>query len=649
MSRSADRRRLAWAALCGVLLLAPALSAGSSGYVPDPNAPRSSVPAGFQWRPEHLFATPAAWDQEFAAVNAELPQLSGYAGRLSESPESLHACLESLFRLRNRLYNLYVYADTRYNVEQSNAEAKTRQGRIAMMLPVYGQTVAYIDPEILAIDQARLDDFLARHAGLRTYAFYLENVRRLKAHTLSPAEERILALTGNVAGNPGEVHGALLNVDLTFPEIVDESGQKVPLTLTGFSRYRASPVYEVRRQAAAAFFGTLRQFENTLATSLDGAVKAHIMAKEARGYDSCLEASLTPDNISPAAYRMLIDTINAHVGSTLHRYVDLRRRVLGLDGPLTFAHLYNPLLPRAEADYDYQQARELIVTALAPLGRDYVTRLGAGLDPANGWIDVYPNADKEGGAYSQGIANGPGSHPYVLMNFDNSLDAVSTLAHEYGHALHSVYSAASQPPVYADYTTFLAEVASTCNEALLLDKLLREAPDAATKLKLLNQRLESIRLTIFRQTLFAEFELRFHEYAEQGQPLTAEFLNGLYRELIQKYYGPHYEIGENDEVEWAFIPHFYRNFYVFTYATGLTSGLSLAQQIQAQGAPAADRYIDGLLKAGSSAPPLEILRRAGVDLETPQPILDMLDLFERTVVEFDRLWAESGGGKAARG
>ncbi len=626
--------------------VAPAAAAAAAPHRPDPTLPRNAVPAAYQWKPEHVFPDLAAWESEFAAVEADLPRLGEYAGRLAESPAVLHACLEDVYGTLGRLYHLYVFADSRYNVDQAVAEEKTRKGRIEMMLPRFGQTVAFLDPEILSIDQATLDGFLAASDDLRRYAHHLRNVRRLKDHTLSPGEERILALTGNVVGTGGEVHEALLNVDLEFPPIVDERGESVPLTLTSFSRYRSSSVYNVRKQAAEAFFGILRKHENTLAASLDGAAKAHVMTMQARGYGSCLEAALAPDDISPAAYRMLLETIGANLERTLHKYVALRRKVLGLQDPLTFANLYNPLLPRVEQTHTYDASRQTILAGLAPLGKEYLTLLAEGMDPANGWVDVYPNANKRGGAYSQGLAYD--AHPFVLLNHDDTLDALFTVAHEYGHALHSHYSNRHQPPVYANYTTFLAEVASTCNEALLLDHLLRQAKSPELRLALLNHRLESIRLTIFRQTLFAEFELRFHEEAEKGRPLTAEFLHDLYGGLVRKYYGPQYALGENDEVEWAFIPHFYYNFYVFSYATGLTSGLSIAQQIQRQGASVAQRYIDGLLKAGASAPPLEILKRAGVDLETPRPILDMLDLFERTVDEFDALWAkqQAGGGKA---
>jgi len=333
--------------------------------------------------------------------------------------------------------------------------------------------------------------------------------------------------------------------------------------------------------------------------------------------------------------------VRENLPQTLHKYVSLRRKVLGLDGPLDFANLYNPLLEDVEKPMTYEEGMKVIAAGLEPLGKEYVEQAKIGMDPASGWTDVYPNEDKRSGAYSNGVLAAD-IHPFVLQNFDNTMDAVFTTAHEYGHAMHSWYSSNAQPRQYRGYTTFLAEIASTCNEALLTNYLLEKYDDdTAMKLLLLNQRLESIRLTIFRQTLFADFELQFHEHAEAGNPLTADWLNAKYKELIELYYGPEFQMGENDEVEWMFIPHFYYNFYVFTYATGLTSGLAVADRIEDMGDKAARQYIDGMLKAGSNAPPLDILRDAGVDLETPAPIQSAMDLFAETVEEFEQTWVKA--------
>ncbi|MBD3869653.1 MAG: oligoendopeptidase F family protein, partial [Acidobacteria bacterium] len=529
-----------------------------------------------------------------------------------------------------------------YDVDQGNGEHRQMQGQVAALFPSFGESTSWIEPELLEIDPAVIKNFMAEEPALEVYSYYFSELWRQQEHTLSSPEERLMALTGNMRSVPGDAHEALLGVDMEFPDIIGDDGNPVTMTVSGFSGLRSDENYEVRKQARDVFFGTLRGYENTFSVLLDGAVKAHIMSKDARGYDTCLEASLSPDNISTGAYRMLIDTVRESLPNTMHKYVELRRKVMGLDGPLTFPNLYNAMIEGVEPNYSYANAQEIITRGLQPLGEEYVALLAVGMDPNSGWIDIYPNEDKRSGAYSNGVL-AKDIHPYVLHNFDNTLDAVSTTAHEMGHALHSVYSNRNQPPIYAGYTTFLAEVASTCNEALLTNFMLAEADDVDVKLMLLNQRLESIRLTIFRQTLFADFELRFHEHAEAGNPLTAEFLHNLYADMIKEYYGPDFELGPDDECEWMFIPHFYYNFYVFTYATGLTSGLALADEISANGDVAAQRYIDNMLKAGSSAPPLEILRNAGVDLETPAPIISALKMFEDTIEEFDRLWTKKYG------
>lgn len=613
-----------------------------AGYAPNPNDARAQVPDGYKWQPVHLYATAADWEKDLKALQEMLPGVQGCEGKLGTSAAKLLECLDLRDRTVQRFYKVYGYASYHFDVDQGNDEAKARMGQAKGMEPAVGAAMAYFQPEILAIPQATLDGYLKESEKLRVYDYYFKDVRRLAAHTLSPAEEKILALAANVMGLPGDGHEALLEVDAKFGTLVDEQAKQVELTQTGFRMYRASPVYNVRVQATNAFFGTLRSYENTLSVLLDGVAKAHIMNKDARHYKNCREAALTPDNLSEKAYDMLLDTIHANLPRTLHRYISLRKKILGLEGKVTFPNLYNPLIDIEEPHYSYDESRKLIAEGLKPLGKDYGELLAKGMDPAAGWIDVYPNKDKRSGAYSSGFIYD--SHPYVLHNYDDTMDGVFTTAHEFGHALHSVYSNKNQPFVYAGYTTFLAEVASTTNEELLLTHLLKTTKDPKVRLLLLNQRLENIRLTIFRQSLFAEFEKRFHEQAEKGEALTPAFLNDLYKELVTTYYGPDYEMGPDDSMEWGFIPHFYYNFYVFAYATGLTSGISLARQIVAD-PKAAERYKTKMLSAGASAPPLEILRNAGVDLETPKPIEDMLVVFEQTLDEYEKLWTQIYGAK----
>lgn len=617
-------------------------SASMAQFASDPNIERKDVPDQYKWNATHIFADDAVWEAEFAAFRADLAKFSSFQGRLGSSADMLFDCLEMAQVANDRINRLESYTSLFLDVDQGDAKAQAKAGRVNALYPELNQTTAFIEPEILKIDQGTIDRFLAEHDGLKVYDYYFRELLRQKDHTLGPDEERIMALSGLVRGGYRNMFFALFGVDMNYHDMVNERGETVTLSLPGFVGYRASPVYNVRRQAAREFFGTLKDYENVLASSLDGHVQGHVMTKEARGYDSCLAASLDPDAISPEAYRMLIRTINENLPRTLHRYVDLRRKVLGLEGPLTFSNLYNPMIDDVEMVITYDEARDLLVKALEPLGDEYLGYLREGLSPDSGWVDIYPNLGKQGGAYSNGSL-ARDLHPYIKMNFDNSLDNTSTLIHEFGHSIHSIYARRTQPPIYGDYTSFLAEIASTCNEELLLSYLLKKADDTDTRLMLLNSRLENIRLSIMRQTLFAEFELRFHEHAEAGNPLTADYLNTLYSELVTTYYGPNFQMQENEEVEWGFISQFWRNFYVFTYATGMTSGISLAEQINDQGRKAADRYIDEMLKAGASAPPLEILSRAGVNLETAEPVIDMLDLFEETLNEFDKTWTKKYG------
>jgi oligoendopeptidase F len=628
------RRCLFVLAATGLLAATAALA-----FTPDAAAPRSSIPADYQWRWDHIFATSDDWEAELAAFEQDLPTLLEFQGRLGEGPQVLEQAQTRVYELLNRFYRLRVYAQLRFDIDQSDNTARANLGRVGQLGPRVSQALSWMQPELLTIPQATVEGwFAADPAFAAAWRYEFSELWRQAAYTLDAGGENLMAVTGRMRGTAGAAHEALLGVDLTFPQIIGLDGKPRQLTINNFSTLRAAPTYAVRKQAAEAFFGTLRDYETTFSVLLDGVVKNHIATKEARGYASCLEAAISPDNISVETYRNLVDTVRENLPRTMHRYVNLRRQVLGVDGPLDFANLYNPLLEDVDKEMTYMEGVELIAKSMAPLGREFVDQARIGMDPASGWTDVYPNLSKRSGAYSNGVL-AYDIHPYVLQNFDNTLDAVYTTAHEYGHAMHSWYSSRHQPPQYRGYTTFLAEVASTCKEALLTNYLLREhRKDQEMTLLLLNQRLESMRLTIFRQTLFADFELAFHEHAEAGNPLTAEWLNNKYKELIELYYGPDFAMSENDECEWMFIPHFYYNFYVFTYATGLTSGLALAEDISKQGSRAAQRYIDGMLKAGSSAPPLDILRNAGVDLETPAPIQKAMDLFADTVTQFERTW-----------
>jgi oligoendopeptidase F len=424
--------------------------------------------------------------------------------------------------------------------------------------------------------------------------------------------------------------GAMLS-DIPLPTITDETEKSVQLTLSSYPRYRRSPDRNVRREAVEKVLATLRTYQHISAGTLAGQANTSIFFARARGYDRALDAYLDMENIDPAVYHSLIAAVRANLGP-LHRYVELRKKVLGLQD-LHLYDLYTPLVPSTEMTLSYDRSVETLKKGLAPLGEEYVRVLSEGLDPANGWIDLYPHQDKESGAFS---ANVYGEHPYVKMNYMDDLDGLQTLAHEYGHALHTHLSMTNQPYVTADYATFLAEVASTCNEMLLSRYLIEHAKTKEEKLGLLNELLESIRTTIYRQTLFAEFELAAHTAAENGTPLTAAFLDSTYASLVRTYYGDGFIVGEDDGLEWSYIEHFYYKFYVYAYATGLSSGIALAEKVESGDPKAVDAYL-GMLKAGCSKPPIELLRGAGVDLTKPDAIEAAARLMDRTITEMEKL------------
>ncbi|MFH1464987.1 MAG: M3 family oligoendopeptidase, partial [Pseudomonadota bacterium] len=436
-------------------------------HTPNPNEPRSAVPDECKWNLTQIYATPEAWEAEFKAVSEEIPKIGpACQGKLSADAQTLRTCLDTTYALLQRVYQLDTYAGRAFDQDQSVDETKQRSGRIQMLMPTFADQVSFMEPEILAMDKAAVDAWVAEDKELALYGWYFENIFRMKPHTLTPGEERLMALAGNVLDAPYYAHEALLNEDITFPEITNDKGEQETLTVTGFTRYRGSSNPEVRKAAAATFFTGLADYENTFASELDGIVKAHIFTKEARGYDTCLQAALTPDDIDPAVYHSLVDTIDANLPRTLHRYMDLRRKVLGIEGPMTFDNLYNPLLGETqEKTWTYDAGVALILEALKPMGPDYIGFVEEGLDPANGWVDVYPSAKKDSGAYMSGSAYAV--HPYVMLNHNDDLESVFTVAHEYGHAMHSYYSNRAQPFLYADYSTFNAEIASTTNEELL--------------------------------------------------------------------------------------------------------------------------------------------------------------------------------------
>jgi oligoendopeptidase F len=621
------------------LVATAATAADLPAYTPDANHSRDQVPDAYKWSLAQLYTDDAAWEQELVALTAEIPGLADYEGKLQD-PAALTAALDLYFSLHDRASHVTQYANLALDSNQTDEARQAMQQRSLAMMDELMAAAGFIRGELLVLDGAAVREAYQAAGGLARYDAYLENLRRRQSRVLGGEAESVLQLAGDnlwaeidlneIPSGHESTFGSLLG-DITWPVITDADGKEVQLTLSNLSRFRASPDRRVRAETMAAFFATLRQFQHALAATLGGQFELDVFFARARGYETALEAYLDKDNLPVAVHDNLIAAVNANL-EPLHRYVELRRKVLGLD-ELHIYDLYVPMVAAAEMEVPYGKAMEILPAALAPLGDQYVEVLNEGLDPGNGWIDIYPSSDKGSGAFSASVY---GRHPYVKMNYQDSLDDLSTLAHEYGHAIHSHLAMTHQPYWNYRYVPFLAEIASTCNEALLSEYLVSQADSEAAKAGILAAELESIRTTIYRQTLFSEFERRVHGYVEEGRPITAALLDETYRDLVTRYYGPGFTVDENDGMEWAYIPHFYYKYYVYSYATGLSCGLAIAENVKAQGQPAVDGYLQ-MLQGGCAEPPLDLLRKAGVDLTEPAAIEAALARFDRTITELAEL------------
>jgi oligoendopeptidase F len=590
---------------------------------------RKDVAAGDTWDLASLFSSDKEWEQALAAWEKRIPEFAAFAGTLGSSPERLAECLAFDLVYDREGDRIGTYAFLRASEDQAASEAQRMTGRFQHVSTRAGEAASFIRPEIMAIPEATLTAWMAGPV-LAAYRLLLERLVRTRAHTLSEREEKLLAMQGTFAGTAGKVFRQLTDADLKFGSVTTGKGERIELSNATFVTLLHDTVPEVRRTAFQQYYAQYEAHANTLAATLSGSNERDVYAAKVRNYPSAVEAALFADNVPLAVYDQLTAAVRAHLPA-VHRYYDLRRRILGLD-EIHHYDCYVPLVPELEQRHSWDEAVTVVVESLAPLGGDYCGRLEQGL--RGRWCDRYPNAGKQSGAFSSGTYD---SDPYILMNFqEEAIEHVFTLAHEAGHSMHTRYSAEAQPYQYSGYTIFVAEVASTFNEQLLTRLLLERATSKKERAAILAREIDSIRATIVRQTMFAEFERKSHASAEAGEPLTLERLRSIYRELLDAYFGPNFVIDTQLELECLRIPHFYNAFYVYKYATGLAAAITLAKKV-AEGEPGAlARYL-GFLKGGSSKWPLDLLRDAGVDLEQPEPVATALTRFGELVDELDTL------------
>ena len=579
---------------------------------------RDEIPESDKWRIDKIYETPAKWNEELNKLKEEAPKLKDFEGKLGNK-EDLKAFLLLNEKLSRKLGKLYVYAHMRSHEDTSNPEMQSLVNKIDPYSAEFSSYTAYFVPEILSLKEGTIENFINEDKDLKQYKIYFEMILNEKPHILSKEVESVLASVSDCLGAPESIYSMLTNSDMTFGEIVDESGRKVELTEGNYISFIKSKDRKVREAAFKLLFGTYKKYENTLATSLTSSIKNFVFESKTRKYNSSLEASLKPNNIPVEVYYNALKTVDENMDA-LHRYVRIKKKLLNLD-EIHMYDLYVPVIESKKEHLEYKDAISLVEEGLKPLGKEYLDIFNEGIN--EGWIDVYENKGKRSGAYSWGSYD---TMPYVLLNYNYELNDASTLAHEMGHSIHSYYTRKTQPYIYGDYSLFCAEVASTTNEILLIHHLIEKETDKNKKLYLINQELEQIRTTVFRQLMFAEFELKTHEAIENGESLTSEVLCKMWKDINIKYFGKDMNVDEEISIEWARIPHFYSDFYVYQYATGYAAASSFANSILSKGEEAVEKY-KGFLKAGGSMYPIDTLKMAGVDMTTSKPLKDTLDRF----------------------
>ncbi len=584
---------------------------------------RKDVPAEYKWHIEDLFESNEAFEAELAAFTADMEELKDYQGHLGDSPEKLLAWLDLKEALMTRADTIGAYAYHRADEDTADPVYQEYQGRAEYLFHQLYALMAFESPELLALPEDFIPNALSTCEGLAPYRHYLEDILRGRAHTLSAAEEDLMALTMDLTGTPQSVYYMFNNADITFDSVTDAEGNEVAISHGRFVPLLESPDRDLREKVFKSYYRSFDKYKNTVAAIFSGNLKKERFIMKARHYDSAMAAHLDQNNIPTSVYDQLIEAVHDALPE-MYRYVRLRKKLLGVD-ELHMYDVYTPLVQDEHPEIPFETAKEMVVRGLAPLGEDYIKQLKAGME--GGWIDIYENKGTRTGAYSGGDY---AHHPYVLLNYQGTLDNVFTLAHEMGHSLHSWYANHTHRFTNAQYSIFVAEIASTCNEALLMHDLLSRTTDPAEKLYLLNHYLDTFKGTLFRQTMFAEFEKIVHEKTAAGEVLNAQALNAIYLELNQKYFGSDMVSDPEIALEWARIPHFYTPFYVYQYATGYSAAIALSSRILKEGKPAVDDYL-AFLSAGGSDYPIEVLKRAGVDMTTKEPVASALKVFSEVL------------------
>ena len=628
-----------------VAIAAVAYAAGTEGFMSagvmskDGKLPeRDSIDKKYRWDLSHLFKDDIAWAEAQKGMEEEIKAAGLCRGTLSKGAARVKECLDTAYKGKHRLARLSAYAMMRYHADTRVSATSGMKSTMDKIATSYAEAVSFIEPELLMLDTKTLEA-LSADKSLADYSQFFSNLVRKKPHVLDNSGEEILAASGIMGMAPYNIYTAYTGSDMEFGEITDSSGNKVKLTVAAYMKYRESTNRDDRKKVFEEFFGSYKKVRNFMATTLGAQVDADVFYAKSRKYNSSLEAALFPDNIPVSLYENLIKSINSYI-PVLHRYLKMRKELLGLT-ELRYYDLYVPVVKGVELSYTYEDAVRVVEEALAPMGVDYLRAISSGMKPGSGWVDVYPNEGKKSGAYMTG--DHYDVHPYVLLNFIDNYDAVSTLAHEMGHAMHSYLSNSNEPYPKSDYPIFLAEVASTFNEALLMENTLKSVKEPEKRLSLLIESMEMFRTTMFRQAMFAEFELELYRMAERREPLTADSLSAAYLKLLRKYYGHEQGVVTIDDLygnEWEYIPHFYYNFYVYQYVTGFIAANALAQDILISGAAARDRYLNNMLKKGSSDYALNILKRAGVDMLTSEPYEKAVKLFEKRLEDAEKTLAE---------